>query len=56
MDLPIKVIAIYKGMEVTGYLTGNGAGSYTGLRSPSTGQVISVKKSTVKQLGDRHDT
>ena len=47
MDLPFKVTAEFRGSPVWGYLTGNGSGSYTGLRLPQTGDVVAVKKTTV---------
>jgi hypothetical protein len=44
--LPIRVSADYEGRKVTGLLTGNGSGRYTGLLV--NGKVIAVLKSTVK--------
>jgi len=42
----IKATAMHEGREVTGTLTGNGAGSYTGMEVD--GKIVAVRKSTVK--------
>jgi hypothetical protein len=43
----VTVNATYHGYTVTGQLTGNGAGKYTGLLL-NNGKVLSVLKSTVE--------
>lgn len=47
--MKFRVKAVYNGYEVTGHLTGNGAGKYTGLLLDN-GTVLAVLKSTVEVI------